>query len=61
MGSEINNVLKLELFENCLDDVNQKFLRLKQGEVGEKLSFNEFFAKLQEKYSRDQSFGARKR
>ena len=61
MGQEINNVLKLELLEGCLDDVNQKFLRIKQSEVGEKLTFNEIFAKLQDKYSKDQSFGARKR
>ena len=61
MGQEINNILKLELLEGCLDDVNQKFLRIKQTEMGDKLTFNEIFAKLQDKYSKDQNIGARKR
>ena len=61
MGKEIENALKLELWESALDETNQKFLRMRQTEVGGALSYQEEVARVQAKYSRDQNVGARKR
>ena len=61
MGKDLDNVVKLELWEGALDETNQKFLRMRQAELGSRLSYNEEVAKVQAKYSRDQNIGARKR
>ena len=55
MGKELDSTVKLELWESALDEKIQKFLRMRQAEPGARLSYNEEVAKIQTKYSRDQT------
>ena len=58
-GGDLPDSVKLALFEGCLDDTNQKHLKLLQTKkVG--LTFVEFFAIIKGKYARDQTLGARR-
>ena len=49
MGKEIENSLKLELFESALDETNQKFLRMRQTKMGDRLTYQEEVAIVQGK------------
>ena len=57
----LDNRVKLELWEGVLDESSLKFFRMRQKEVGEKMSYTEEFAKMDAKFSRDQSIEARRR
>ena len=53
-SNEISDSQKLELLENCLDEVSQKQLRLCLKESGGRLTFNEEWSKLDMAHSRNQ-------
>ena len=53
--------MKLKLWEGVLDETNLKFFRMKQKELGDRMSFTEEFAKMNAPFSRDKDIGARQR
>ena len=57
----LTNQMKLELWEGTLDDTSLKFFRMRQREVGDKMSYTEEFAKMNAKFSRDRSIEARRK
>ena len=57
----LDNRVKLELWEGVLDESSLKFFRMRQREVGDKMSYTEEFARMDAKFSRDQSIEARRR
>ena len=57
----LTNQMKLELWEGVLDETSLKFFRMRQREMGDRMSYTEEFAKMNVKFSRDQNIGARRR
>ena len=57
----LTNQIKLELWEGALDETSLKFFRMRQRELGEKISYHEEFAKMNAQFSRDKNIGARKK
>jgi hypothetical protein len=51
--------MKLDVWEQSLDEVNQRAFRMKQKKKGEKMSFNEEFAQMKAKMSRFSDMNAR--
>eukprot|EP00667_Euglena_gracilis_P008983 EG_transcript_9131 len=58
--NQVSEADKLGLLELCLDDLGKKQLNLHLDEMGEALTFNEVWAKLDAWHSRNEEFGARK-
>ena len=56
----LTNEMKLELWEGVLDEASLKFFRMRQKELGGKMSYTEEFAKMNARFSRDQNIGARR-
>jgi len=57
----LNNQMKLELWEGVLDETSLKFFRMRQRELGDRMSYTEEFAKMNARFSRDQNIGARRK